>query len=102
MKTDDERLELALREFAYYINEPGPRWPESEFNNSSFSRSAVDEVYIMMGLHPEWSVMKCVEEVKNIMHNGMLNPEFRDMQHMIYVVGYDTLCDISDILGGII
>ena len=100
-KTDDQLLIGALIEYREYINEPGPRWPTMEFDKNSYSRWAVDEIFLAIIKEPEKPIMQVVSEFKELMWKySMVNPYSE--ANFTFRIAYDTACDVEDILGGIL
>ena len=100
--TEDQKLHNAIREYYFMINDPDARWPEMEFDKNSYMRSAINELELFILEHPEWSVMRSVEEFKGQLANWMCISTNYNENNFICEIAYETICDISDILGGII
>lgn len=102
MTSEDRRLINALIEYRCMINEPGPRWPEMEFDKNSYSGWAVDEIMLMIMAHPDWTVMKCVETFKaKMLEFACYSSNFSEA-NFIFEIAYETADDLSDVLGGML
>ena len=94
----DERMINIIVEYMEGVPIPTASWPESQFREASYSRSAADEILKFVLAHQEWSVVRSVEEFRGMVTKFMEKPTYHDDATYVFNVAYRISLDISDIL----
>lgn len=83
-------------EYIASIGDPGPRWPEMEFDKVSYTRWAAEEVLNYVLDHPEYTVIRAVEEINSTFIEFSLYT--LDERNFIFDIAKDASGNILEIL----
>lgn len=94
----DQRMIDAIREYRASLSDPEGNWPDSEFDKMSYYRWGVDEVLINVLAHPEWTVAKAVDDIRNRFYEySAMSTSYYEANY-IFEIAYNAATDISDII----
>ena len=96
--TQDQRMLQAILEYRADIDDPGPRWPEMEFEKYSYSKWAVDELYIWVLSHPDWTVLHAVSEFVDMMNRYACRETHYSEANFIFEIAWEQAGNIYYIL----
>ena len=95
---DDERMVNVIIEYMEGVPIPTSSWPANKFRQTAYWRCAAEEILNYVVAHPDWSVIRSVEEFRNMVANFMQKATNFEDATMIFEIAYETALDISDIL----
>jgi hypothetical protein len=87
-----------IREYIACQNDPLPRWPEMEFDKTSYSRWAATEVLVHVLSHPEWTVIRSVEDINDRFLKYACDTFHISEANFIFEIAHETASNILDIL----
>lgn len=96
--TEDTRMINVIREYIACLDEPLPRWPEMEFDKASYSRWAASEVLIWVLAHPEWTVIRSVEDISDLFLKYSCDTFHISEANFIFEIAHETAGNILEIL----
>lgn len=100
--TLDQRMVNAIREYRASLSDPEKNWPDSEFDRLSYYRWGLDEILCNVLAHPEWTVIRAVEDMKDQFYKfSMVSTSFYEANY-IFEVAYNAASDMSDILNAMV
>lgn len=96
--SNDERMINIIIEYMEGIPIPTSSWPQNKFREASYWRSSAEEILTYVLAHPDWSVIRSVEEFREMVGEFMKKATHYEEATIIFEVAYEAALDISDIL----
>lgn len=96
--SDDQRMINVIVEYIGNLPEPTSSWPPGYFKAASYEKTAANELLAMVLAHPEWTVIRSVEEFKDMVSDFIRKATYYEDVTYMFEVAYEVASNISDIL----
>lgn len=96
--TSDQRMINVIVEYIDNLPEPTSSWPPGYFREASYEKTAANEILATVLAHPEWTVIRSVEEFKDMVSNFSLKATHYEEVTYMFEVAMEVASNISDIL----